>query len=43
VQALASRLRMALDLAQVEYVRYRAAATEAAPALAPSDYCDTVI
>ena len=43
VQALASRLRMALDLAQVEYVRYRAAATEAAPAPAPSDYCDTVI
>ena len=30
VQALASRLRTAMDLAQVEYLRYRAAETQAA-------------
>lgn len=35
VQAVASRLRTAMDLAQVEYVRYRAASTDAVrPALA---------
>lgn len=37
VQALASRLRIAMDHAQIEHVRYRAAATEAActsPAIA---------
>ena len=43
VQALASRLRTAIDLAQVEYVRYRAAAAEPAaaePAAAdPVDSC----
>lgn len=39
VQALASRLRNAIDLAQVEYVRYRAASAASAPSEEPADSC----